>query len=179
MFYLDPPTIVIMGGPCAGKTTTVKLIEQNGGFHVAHEEAARIITEGKMTPRSHWGEFQHEVLRRQMAAEAALAQLLPRKPIFADRGIFDNIAYWQMKGKTPSDLPDMSGPRYKAAFLLEPLGIWISDGVRSEDLEFCRQITPIMEAVYTERGVPVFRIADMPAEDRVKFILETAQQFLP
>ncbi|MBY0359801.1 MAG: ATP-binding protein [Candidatus Obscuribacterales bacterium] len=172
---LDPSVIVLTGGPCVGKTTLIKALAELG-YLVAEEEAARLIKEGKLSVVNHWQEFQLELLRRQEASETEL--LKQGKPIFADRGLFDNVAYWKHKGKRPDNLPQMLGPRYSLAFLLEPLNIWVDDGVRSEDLQFCREITPMFEAAYTEVGVRVVRVPAVSVEERIALILKEAQPYL-
>lgn len=173
-FILKPPTFVVCGGPSTGKTTTIKLLEA-AGFLVAHEEARRIINEGQLSPVKNWDEFQREVIHRQLAAEAAL--ITHNRPIIADRGIFDNVAYWKHKGRVPADVPQLLGPRYAMAFLLEPLGVFEKDYVRNvnEDLQFTIEITPLFEEAYRERGVPVIRVPFLSPEERVALILRHIQ----
>ena len=168
---------VVTGGPCTGKTTTILQLEQRG-FVVAHEEAAKLIKEGSVSLESDWFGFQRELVRRQLEAEAELLKL--GKPIVADRGVFDNIAYCVKKGRgIPEFLLNVAGPRYQMAFLMEPLGFWKDDGIRSEDLAFTEKITPLLEQAYVERGVPVVRVPSMTPDERTEFILSQAGLVIP
>ena len=147
--------IVVTGGPCTGKSSTIRDFEATG-LPVAHEEAARLIKEGTPSLQHNFWEFQVELAKRQMQAERALTAGHPRT--IADRGVYDNIAYCLLKGEVPRFFRDLPHARYRLAFLMEPLGIWVNDGVRKEDLAFTKVITPLFERAYEERAVPVIRV---------------------
>src|SRR3954471_14543898 len=78
--------VVITGGPSVGKTTLITLLQERG-FPVIHEFATQIIKEGVFLPWVDRKSFQVEVLRRQVAAEAEIAE--NGLPVFLDRGLFD------------------------------------------------------------------------------------------
>jgi predicted ATPase len=170
--------VVITGGPCTGKSSTIRDFESTG-LPVAHEEAARLIKEGTPSLEHNFWEFQVELARRQMQAEHALTT--GNRHTVADRGVYDNIAYCLLKGEVPRFFRELPHARYQLAFLMEPLGIWVDDGVRKEDLAFTQVITPLFERAYEERGVPVIRVPAFSTDEtesrtmRKNFILSQVE----
>jgi predicted ATPase len=164
-----PEKIVVTGGPSTGKTTVINMIEQQTGLAVAQEEARILINAGHFDLNAQWEEFQLELVTRQMNAEERLAA--QGKPFLCDRGIFDSVAYSVKKGRMPKFLLELATPRYALAFLMEPLGFFINDGTRTEDLKFTEAITPLLETAYSERGVTVCRVPSATPQERVDFML--------
>jgi len=162
--------IVITGGPSVGKTTIITLLRERG-YAVVSEQATQIIKEGEILPWVDRDGFQQEVLRRQLAAETFHTG--SDVPIFLDRGLFDGEAYYISDGMAvPSIFESLPTDRYSLALLIEELTFFDNNGVRFEDLEFTRRITPIIENCYSSRGIPVARVPAMPPIDRVDYVLE-------
>jgi len=99
--------IVLTGGPCAGKTTTISRIEEhltNKGYHVlVLNECATEMIKGGIRP---FGEnavsvydFQNEILNLQLYKEKRYKDIINKLPenskciILSDRGVIDNKAY--------------------------------------------------------------------------------------
>ena len=99
--------IVLTGGPCAGKTTTISRIEEhltNKGYHVlVLNECATEMIKGGIRP---FGEnavsvydFQNEILNLQLYKEKRYKDIVSKLPedtkciILSDRGVIDNKAY--------------------------------------------------------------------------------------
>lgn len=99
--------IVLTGGPCAGKTTTISKIEEHltkKGYHVlVLNECATEIIKGGIRP---FGEnkvsvydFQNEILNLQLYKERRYKDIIEKLPaetkcvILLDRGAIDNKAY--------------------------------------------------------------------------------------
>lgn len=161
--------IVITGGPSVGKTTIISMLRERG-YAVVSEQATQIIKEGEVLPWVDRARFQQEVLRRQLDAEAPYVG--SDVPIFLDRGLFDGEAYYISDGMPiPEAFQNLPADRYSLALLIEELEFFDNNGVRFEDLEFTRKITPIIENCYTSRNIPVARIPAMPPEERVDFVL--------
>lgn len=100
-------SIVITGGPCAGKTTTIAKVKENLenlGYHVlVLNECATELINGGIRP---FGDnclpvfdFQNEVINLQLYKEKRYFEIIEKLPkdakciILMDRGIMDNKAY--------------------------------------------------------------------------------------
>jgi predicted ATPase len=144
------------------------------GYTVITEQATQIIKEGELLPWVDRDAFQKEVLRRQLEVEAP--HVNSNVPIFLDRGLFDGEAYYISDGlEIPPSFRTMPASRYTMALVIEELPFFDNNGVRFEDLEFTRKITPIIERCYTSRNVPVARVPALPPHERVDFVLEIVQ----
>lgn len=99
--------IVLTGGPCAGKTTTISQIEEhltNKGYHVlVLNECATEIIKGGIRPfgnnKVSVYDFQNEILNLQLYKEKRYKDIISKLPenakciILSDRGVIDNKAY--------------------------------------------------------------------------------------
>lgn len=100
-------SIVLTGGPCAGKTTTIAKVKEdleNRGFHVLLlNECATELINGGIRP---FGEnavpvfdFQNEVMNLQLYKEKRYFDIIEKLPedikcvMLLDRGIMDSKAY--------------------------------------------------------------------------------------
>jgi predicted ATPase len=161
--------VVLTGGPNAGKTTLIRAFRQMG-FPVICEKATEVILEGRFMPADNPVEFRRETLARQKAAEQSLTT--ETRPVFIDRGAYDGRAYCKATDCVePTFLRELGTGLYPLAFIFEPVPTWESDGVRYEDMEFSKTITPVIEDVYRDNGARVVRVPFMPVEDRVNLIL--------
>jgi predicted ATPase len=158
-----------------GKTTIITLLRQRG-FAVVDEVATQIINEGKILPWVERDRFQKEVLRRQLEAEdlAYEAQSVKgQAPIFLDRGPYDGEAYYISDRMAVPDIFDgLPKDRYELALLIEPLPFFDNNGVRFEDLEYTRALTPIIEDCYARRDIKVAHVPALPPEQRVDHVLQ-------
>lgn len=99
--------IVLTGGPCAGKTTTISRIEEhltNKGYHVlVLNECATEIIKGGIRPfgdnKVSVYDFQNEIINLQLYKEKRYKDIMSKLPddakciILCDRGVIDNKAY--------------------------------------------------------------------------------------
>ena len=99
--------IVLTGGPCAGKTTTIKEVKEyleNSGYHVLLlNECATELINGGIRPFGDNAisvfDFQHEVMNLQLYKEKRYLEVVEKLPedtkciILSDRGVIDSKAY--------------------------------------------------------------------------------------
>ena len=99
--------IVLTGGPCAGKTTTIAKVKEdleNLGYHVLLlNECATEVLNGGIRPfgdnQVSVFDFQNEVLNLQLFKEKRYLDIIDKLPedtnciILSDRGIMDSKAY--------------------------------------------------------------------------------------
>lgn len=162
---------VVTGGPSVGKTTIISLLEQRG-FRVVPEQATQIIKEGEFLPWVDRDRFQREVLRRQLEVEAPYVD--SADIVFLDRALYDGEAYYINDGMVPpSDFNQLDPSRYEMAFLVEELSSFDNNGVRWENQEFTRKITPIFEHCYASRNIPVKRIPALSPLARLELVIDT------
>lgn len=168
--------IVITGGPSVGKTTIIRMLEAQG-YPVVHEQATKLIQEGRLMPWLDRVNFQKEVLRRQLEAESQVAET--DKPVFLDRGLFDGEAYYIIdKLEVPPIFASLDPSRYSMALLIEDLPFYEPNEIRKENLEFTIEVSKVLEHCYRSRHIPVARIPAMPPEARTAYVLEKVAQFL-
>lgn len=92
-------TIVLTGGPSAGKTTLITLLSNQYGARVAvaPEAASQLFAAGHARPNTSEERLQTQRLIFALQKELethALQRAYPRAPIFCDRGSLDGSAYW-------------------------------------------------------------------------------------
>jgi predicted ATPase len=180
------PIFVLSGGPCAGKTTLIDEIRRRG-WPVIPEAAREVILEGKLHPGLDILEFQEEVLRRQVAAEAAR----PPGPVFSDRGIGDHFGYVAHYGRARG--VDVAGTRfaaqleaaweearrrYRAVFILEQSPLFSRESYRRESAGEARAIHAALEAAYRARHTDVRGVPWEPLGERAERILRAVREIL-
>lgn len=160
---------VVTGGPSVGKTTIITLLQERG-FRVVPEVATQIIKEGEFLPWVDRDRFQREVLRRQLEVEAPYVDT--DDIVFLDRALYDGEAYYINDDMVPpADFAELDPSRYEMAFLVEELSSFDNNGVRWENQEFTRKITPIFENCYASRNIPVTRVPAMSPVQRVDMVV--------
>ena len=99
--------IVLTGGPCAGKTTTITKVEEHlieKGYHVlVLNECATELIKGGIRPFGYGAvsvyDFQNEILNLQLYKEKRYKDIIKKMPddvkciIVTYRGVIDNKAY--------------------------------------------------------------------------------------
>ncbi len=173
--------IVITGGPCSGKTTTIDILATHGHFilpEVAREVIAEELNEARedpnYTPKVPWTDqkiFQGMVAVRQWYREQEIPKGLAR--VFLDRGIVDGLAYAAVfeEALPGLALELIAKTQYDHVFFLEALP-YQRDAERREDPELAKRITQAIFAHYRAERYDVTRVPVMAPKDRVAFIEE-------
>lgn len=168
---------VITGPSSSGKTTVINYLQQLG-YPVVREAARDILKEGVLTPRTI--EFQTELAQRHLSREKEIRASVPQSLsgssthdiAFADRGLYDGVAYCKYFGL--QDIPEIlkTELRYDAIFFLDPLREFEHDGLRVESgQKEALAITNLIRKEYEARGIPCVDVPMDSIEKRVKFIL--------
>ena len=166
---------VITGGPCSGKTTTVDML-RNLGYKTTIEEARHYLDLQRARGKSlHDIErnrkmFQLKVLRDQIKKERSLD---PNEVVFLDRAIPDARAYYRFWG-LPEDrilTEAMKNVSYKKVFILDCLPL-VRDYARREDVKAQERIQMLLTRVYESLPFQVIHVPVLPADLRLKVILE-------
>jgi predicted ATPase len=167
---------VITGGPCSGKTTTLKIIGEMG-YRVEYERSRVLIDEeikkGKTLGEIRKDEyiFQKKVLQMKINLENKLSN---NELVFIERGIPDSVAYYEKLCGVKDDVflkKSLEKCLYKKVFLFELLD-YKEDYARVEDEKEAKDLEDALEKSYTELGMEVVRVPKMSISKRVKFILE-------
>ena len=175
--YTSPmKTCVLTGGPSVGKTTVVEILASRGYGIVP--EAARLIAEEEcikgtgISPARSIQTFQQYVAERQLKLESEARGEL----VFLDRGIVDGYAYCTFaKVPVPRQILDAGRGRYDRVFLLDSLGKYVEDGVRSRATEDPDRIHELIQEAYRTFGYDLIRVPVLPPEGRVDFIVNLLQ----
>lgn len=169
--------IVLFGAPGSGKSSINRILEYDYGERIITEAAEDMIKtlrkEGYEKP---WElpDFQDQILRLQLHREKQAEELEGR--VFIDRGIIDQILYYQIQGRPYSEalqsaLNEHRG--YARVFLIERGEKCEKNGVRRENPEEAELHQKGHYDNYTKAGYIVERVPwlDSPRE-RAKIIME-------
>lgn len=179
---------IITGGPCSGKTTLVKRLEDRG-YAVVPEAARHIIEEEQrreerdkeyqgILPWNGLEEFQFLVIGRQLALERKTERRTPSGIHILDRSNIDPIAYAELEGIDISHIvqPAIQSSNYNRVFFLEQVP-YEQDDQRVEDEEKGKIIHEKIYEVYEKQGleitaIPLISDGEEGIEKRVEMILE-------
>ena len=165
---------ILTGGPCTGKTETLKAMESEG-FQVM-TEAARIVIEREQAKGSDslpWldrDKFQKAVLEKQLELESRLEG---GKDTFLDRGVPDGLVYYRLDGiEPPKELLEAAkNHRYDKVFVLDMLPNYKTDEARKEDPETMKRIHQLVKEIYRELGYDIVEVPPASVKERVKLIM--------
>jgi predicted ATPase len=166
---------VITGGPSSGKSTVIRLLKDQG-FQTTIELARHYIDLQRMNGRSteeiraNQRQFQHKVLNLQIEQERRLD---PQEVVFLDRGLPDELAYYQYFNLPPDEklIEYLNQNTYKKIFIMDLLPL-DKDYARTEDVEAQKTLHQLIIDIYKKRSEPVVMVPVLPPKERVKFILD-------
>lgn len=164
---------IITGGPCAGKSTTIKILKKRG--YRTTEETARLYFASQIQKgltneqiRENPQKLQVAILHNQIALEAKYPH---EQLLFLDRAIPDSYGYFMYHDLViPKVLTNNIKDHYKGVFFLEHVPAR-TDRIRTESEEQMQKIEKCMYDAYEKFGFSVIRVPFMYKEKRVDFIL--------
>jgi predicted ATPase len=165
---------VIAGGPCSGKTTLLRALQQ-AGHRVEWETAERVLEAGiaaggtaaelKADPVA----WQREMLRQ----DHALFDGLPvDEPVFTDTSFIETVVFAGRAGLALGPNVDawLRWKRYEKVFFLAPLKSFERTAVRMESHAVALQISEQVRQRYRQHGYDLVVVPDAPVAERVAFI---------
>lgn len=166
---------VITGGPSSGKSTVIRLLKDMG-YQTTIEVARHFIDlqriNGRSTDeiRSNQRQFQHKVLNLQINLERRLD---PQELTFLDRGLPDELAYYQYFNLPPDEklVEYLEFATYKKIFIMDLLPL-DPDYARTEDTVAQIALHQLIIENYQNRGEPIVMVPVLPPKERVQFILK-------
>lgn len=175
-------TIVLIGGPGAGKTTLIEGLSGRG--FCCYPEISRQITLEAREKGIEQLFLENPLLFSELLLEGRKKQFLealqePHDFVFLDRGIPDILAYMHYIG---DDYPsffddDCRAHRYDQIFILPPWNeIYRSDNERYENFEQATIIYRHLIETYEEYGYNPVEVPKTTVENRLDFILEKIRE---
>jgi predicted ATPase len=166
---------VVAGGPCSGKTTLLKALDQ-AGYRVEVETSERLleagIAEGRTAEqmRSDPVSWQQEILRQ----DYALFDGLPiDEVVFTDTSFIENLVFSDRAGIAigPKLESWLRNKRYKMVFFLDSLEAYEQSAVRLESEQVALQISEAVRQRYQQYGYQPVSVPAVSVAERVAFIL--------
>ncbi len=174
--------IVITGGPCVGKTTTINLLK-NTGIHVIDEVPRDIIAQEQkkqsqtpshapILPWTNINEFQKLVIAEQLLRESSIPK--DTHTILLDRSLVDIFGYCKVAGINPPKelLSLVKTAKYDKVIFLEQLNSYATDEQRKEDPILAKKVHNAILDAYKEIGIPIVIVApfDGKTKERADFV---------
>jgi len=166
---------VIAGGPCSGKTTLLRALQQ-AGYRVEAETAERALEEGiaeghsARQLRADPVKWQQQILAR----DYALFDGLPEGDLlFTDTSFLETLVFGARAGLEPGPNLDtwLRNKRYRAVFFLDPLEDYEQSAVRMESAGLATQISGQVRAAYERYGYQPIAVPSGSVAERVAFVL--------
>jgi len=174
--------IIITGGPCVGKTTTINLLK-GPGIHVVDEVPRDIIAAElkkkeqdplyePIVPWTKFEAFQHAIIEEQLKRELTVPA--QTHTILLDRSLVDLIGYCKVAGKqAPQQLiSHIKKAGYTKVIFLDQLPSYETDSERKEDPEMAAKIHQEILNGYKELGFDVMIVPPFEgkAKERAEFV---------
>lgn len=145
------------------------------GYNTTHEVARHFIDLQRINGRSideiraNQRQFQHKVLNLQIRLERRLD---PAEMIFLDRGLPDELAYYQYFNLPPDEklVEYLEFATYKKIFIMDLLPL-DRDYARTEDAQAQKILHQLIIETYQKRDEPIVMVPVLPPKERTAFIL--------
>lgn len=194
--------VVITGGPCSGKTSCLKAVqEQLSEQIVVIPEVATILLQGGFPvpaqPFANWPDkfhciLQEAILNLQRSLEEAyflIAQATEKTVLVCDRGILDGAAYWpdglEAYLKHFAICPHTINAQYDAVIHLESLATAMPEQFsimgnkhRYESLTEAQERERATYQAWLNHPLRLFIPGNQPLDDKIEQVLTLIRSFL-
>ena len=165
---------VIAGGPCSGKTTVLKALEQ-AGHSVVTETSQELLEAGiangqtAQELRADPVGWQQEIFRRDHALFDGLAL---DEAVFTDTSFIEDLVFGARAGIVigPKVESWLRRKRYQTVFFLDPLEDYEQSQVRIESHSVAKQISEDVRKEYQRHGYKLVAVPAKSVAERVVFI---------
>ncbi|WP_320406879.1 AAA family ATPase [Chromobacterium violaceum] len=176
---VEAKPLVLTGGPGAGKTSLLTMLE-NMGYPTQGEAGRAIIQDqqrigGNALPWVDPRAFAEQMLAWDMRNFSNAQR--EAGPVFLDRGIPDTIGYLELSGlPVPAHMEKAACMfRYEKVFLLRPWPeIFTQDSERRQTLAEAERTCVAMERVYGRLGYILIEVPRGSLEERAAFVIGQA-----
>lgn len=176
--------IIVTGGPCVGKTTTINLLKDSS-THII-DESARFIIESEQKKKadnpqhdavlpwiaSKFDDFQNLVIKEQLSRESSIPA--NASTVLLDRSLVDILGYCKVANKTPPKevFEHIKNAGYSKVIFLEQLSSYEKDSARKEDAILAKKIHTELLNAYKEQGFDVLVVPAFEGKpnERAEFI---------
>ena len=165
--------VVLAGGPCSGKTSLLKALEQAG--HRVVPETSRVVLEAGLEQGLSPEQMRADPVawqERMMRADVRLLQELPTdERVFLDTSAIEDLVYAERAGLAvgPNIQSTLRHLRFDAVFFLEPVP-WEED-VRLESPALALALGQEVFDRYTAWGYAPIRLPLEPVEERLRTLV--------
>lgn len=167
--------IVITGAPGTGKSSLLKIFEEEG-FKVVGEPAREILSEQRKINGKGISEINNELFRDLILSRSInkyLTTEVDDSYVIFDRGVLDTAAYSELFNLSP-DVDVNAGENYKVnkiVFIAPPWKeIYVNDEERKMSFEATLPFHESLKKYYSELNYELVELPLSDVRDRIKFI---------
>jgi predicted ATPase len=184
--------IPLTGGPCSGKTTTLKALGEKYPRAFFVEEAAEIVITRELAKAASDQDYipkvpmnpavYQEASRLILDKTVALGEAIPAvaKLVFRDRSEVDCKGYDRLNG-FDAHMPELErrikAASYSLVFFCEMLPVYEATAVRHEDAVRAQLTHDYLAQAYEESGIEVVYLPPVSIEKRLQIIEKRIEQY--
>lgn len=176
--------IVFTGGTFAGKTSLLKLFEENG-FDTINDVGLEVITKlngeigqekQKQFRKEHPLDFYSRVINSQLQYEAMATSGM----VIIDRGVYDYLAMMKAEQAPTAPIEKLiEHVKYDMVFVFDTLTNFEerSSTGRLYTRKDSYKLNKLTKSIYEDYGFRVVVVKEMPLSDRYSFVVNEIQKF--